>query len=308
MEYKHIPVLLKEAIEGLNLQPNFIVVDCTLGGASHSLEILNKTSPNGKLIGIDLDPEAIKNAKVKLKEHRDRVTLVNENYIELKKIIYDQGLSTINAVLLDLGVSSFQLDQRKSGFSFKTRELLDMRMGEYGTPAYEILNKYSEQELKRIFKEYGEERHSGLIAKQIVSVRKKQPIKYTNELVEIILKFYKKGNFKIHPATKIFQALRIEANQELESLKQVLPQALKLLESGGRIAVISFHSLEDKIVKEFFKEKSKNCICPKEIPVCQCNHKAEVRIITKKPIVPTEDEIDKNIRARSAKLRIAEKL
>lgn len=309
MEFKHQPVLVKEVLEYLAPQPNENFVDCTLGGGGHASEILKLTEPDGKLVGIDLDPEAIKAAKEKLLNFGDRAILINDNYKNLKKIIYDAGFNQINGILLDLGLSSYELEDETRGFSFRGSEVLDMRFGATEKTAAYIINQYKEENLTRTFKEYGEERYAGQIAREIVTERKTQPISTTDQLVKIIEQVYKnKPKLKIHPATKVFQALRIEVNHELENLQEILPQAMELLSKGGRLAVISFHSLEDRIVKEFFKNEAKGCICPPKLPVCNCNHKPSLKILTKKIIIPSSGEIKNNPRSRSAKLRAVVKL
>jgi len=310
MKFQHKPVLVSQVLEYVNPQPNENAIDCTLGGGGHALEILKKTSPNGKLLGIDLDTNAIKASKNKLKSYKDRTIFVNDNYKNIKQILYAAGINNIHIILLDLGLSSYQLQEGTRGFSFKGNTVLDMRFGQTELTAADILNNYKEEELVRIFKEYGQERFAKLIAKEIVKQRKEQKIFKTSQLIEVIEKVYKNKPKprKIHIATKVFQALRIEVNDELNNLKTALPDALNILEKGGRLAVISFHSLEDKIVKQFFKQESKDCLCPPQIPVCQCKHKAQLKIITKKPIIPNNKEIKPNPRSRSAKLRVAVKI
>jgi 16S rRNA (cytosine1402-N4)-methyltransferase len=310
MEFKHESVLPKEVIEYLDPKPNDNFIDCTLGGGGHAREILKLISPNGKLLGIDLDPEAIKAAKMKLQEFGDRAILINDNYKNLNIIIQDQkGFNQINGVLLDLGLSSYELEDETRGFSFRGSSFLDMRFGATEKTAAYIINQYKEENLIRIFKEYGEERYAKQIAREIINQRKLQPIRTTEQLVKIIEQVYQnKPKLKIHPATKVFQALRIEVNHELENLQELLPQALNLLAKGGRLVVISFHSLEDRIVKEFFKNQAKGCICPPKLPICTCNHEPSLKILTKKIIIPSLGEVKKNPRSRSAKLRAAIKL
>ncbi|MBD3359527.1 MAG: 16S rRNA (cytosine(1402)-N(4))-methyltransferase RsmH [Candidatus Buchananbacteria bacterium] len=310
MKFEHKPVLLDEVVEYLKPQPNQNFIDCTVGGGGHAKAILQKTGPNGKLLGIDLDIQAIEAAKQNLQEFKDRIILINDNYQNLKQILYDTGFNKINGILLDLGLSSYQIQAKTRGFSFKGDSFLDMRFGETEQTAADIINKYKEADLIRIFKEYGEERYAKQIAQEIVDLRKKQPITKTNQLVDIIEKVYKNKPKpkKIHVATKVFQALRIEVNNELANLKKILPQALEALFKNGRLVVISFHSLEDKIVKEFFKKESKDCLCPPQIPVCVCEHKAQLKILTKKVVKPSQTEIMKNPRSRSAKLRAVVKI
>jgi 16S rRNA (cytosine1402-N4)-methyltransferase len=310
MKFEHAPVLLKEVLEYLDPKANENFIDCTLGGGGHAKEILEKTSPNGKLLGIDLDPEAISASQNKLQAFKSRIKLVNDNFKNLKQIIYVAGFNKINGILLDLGLSSYELQDRARGFSFKGSAFLDMRFGSTGKTAADILNKYKEEDLIRIFREYGEERYAKQIAQEIVKERKHNQISKTDQLVSIIQKVYqnKPKPKKIHPATKVFQALRIEVNDELNNLKSTLPQALAALGKGGRLVVISFHSLEDRIVKEFFKREAKECLCPPQLPVCICGHKAQLKILTKKVIIPSLAEIKSNPRSRSAKLRAAQKI
>ncbi|MCX6740528.1 MAG: 16S rRNA (cytosine(1402)-N(4))-methyltransferase RsmH [Candidatus Parcubacteria bacterium] len=309
MEFKHKSVLAKEVIQYLAPQPNENFVDCTLGGGGHAEAILNLTGPSGKLLGIDLDPEAIKAAQSKLQSYGDRAVFINDNFKNLKRIIYDAGFNKINGILLDLGISSFELEDKTRGFSFRGSSFLDMRFGATEKTAAYIINQYKEENLTRIFKDYGEERYAKLIARAIINERKIQPISTTEQLVKIIEKVYQhKPKLKIHPATKVFQALRIEVNHELENLQEILPQALELLVKGGRIVVISFHSLEDRIVKDFFRQEAKDCICPPKVPVCTCNHQPKIKILTKKIIIPSNNEITENFRSRSAKLRAAVKI
>ena len=310
MKFQHEPVLVKEVLEYLAPSSNENFVDCTLGGGGHAKEILKMTSPNGKLLGIDLDKEAIKASGEELKEFQGRFFLVNDNFKNLKQIIYVAEFNNINGILLDLGLSSYELQDAARGFSFKGSAWLDMRFGEEGKTAVDIVNNYKEEELTKIFKEYGEERFAGLIAREIVKERKINKITKTDQLVGIIERVYKNKPKpkKIHVATKVFQALRIEVNDELNNLKKVLPQALEILTVGGRLAVISFHSLEDRIVKEFFKREAKECICPPKLPICICGHKAQLKILTKKVIIPSWAEIKSNPRSRSAKLRVAQKI
>jgi len=308
----HTPVLLNEILEYLNPQPNQNFIDCTLGFGGHATSILKKTSPNGKLIGIEWDTETINISKEKLKILNERIIFINKNFANLKQITKNLNYP-IHGILLDLGISSYQLDQSKNGFSFQRENPLDMRFNKLDTivTAEKIINNYSEKELADIFWKFGEEKYSRRIARIIIEERKKQKITTTKQLADLIYKISKpkKKQFKtIHPATKVFQALRIAVNNELENLKQVLPQAVQILEPEGRLCVISFHSLEDRIVKQFLKQESMDCICPSEFPQCICNHKATLKIITKKIIVPSFEETKNNSRSRSAKMRVAEKL
>jgi len=311
MSFFHQPVLLKEVLEYLKPLPNQNFIDCTIGGGGHAREIIKKISPNGKLLGFDRDPAAIIAAKDNLSGFLDKLILIQDSYKNIDKIIYGQRLFLrFSGILLDLGISSYQVsafDQR--GFSFQKDAPLDMRFGpDSELTAEKIINQYSERELAEIFKKYGEEEKANLIAKSIIIFRKKKPIKTTFELIKIIEEVKRQRPLSIHPATKVFQALRMSVNRELETLTEALPELIKILLPGGRLAVISFHSLEDRIVKKFFQNESKNCLCPKEIPVCVCHHQKTVRLINKKAIVPTLEEIRNNPRCRSAKMRVAEKL
>jgi 16S rRNA (cytosine1402-N4)-methyltransferase len=309
MSLQHEPVLLNEVIEYLNPRSGENFIDCTLGGGGHAKAILEKTTPSGKLVAIDLDTKALEIAKANLKEYSSRIIFVNDNFKHIENIAASFEINKFDGILLDLGLSSIELADESRGFSFQKNAFLDMRFGSGGKTASDILNGYKEADLARIFKEYGEERFSRQIAKEIVNYRGKEKISKTNQLVEIIESVYKnKPRPKINVATKVFQALRIEVNEELNNLKQVLPVALKLLETGGRIAVISFHSLEDRIVKDFFKQEAKDCLCPPNVPVCVCNHKTSIKILTKKVIIASEQEIKNNPRSRSAKLRVALKI
>jgi 16S rRNA (cytosine1402-N4)-methyltransferase len=310
MKFAHQPVLLKEVIEYLEPQPNQNFIDCTLGGGGHARGILQKTAPLGKLLGIDLDPQAISASRENLREFQNRIILVNDNYKNLKQIIYGAGFNSVNGLLLDLGLSSFELQDLQRGFSFQKSAFLDMRFGQTTKTAADILANYTEEKLSQIFKEYGEERYAKQIAAEIVKQRKVKPITTTDQLVELIAKVYahKPKPKNIHFATKIFQALRIEVNDELNNLREILPQALEVLAIKGRLAVISFHSLEDRIVKQYFKQEAKDCLCSAYVPVCQCHHQAKLKILTKKVITPTAEEVKNNPRARSAKLRVAIKI
>ncbi len=318
MSYFHIPVLLDEAIEIINPKKNENLVDGTLGGGGHSKIILEKTSPNGKLLGMDLDTEALKAAKYNLREFEKRIILKRENFTDFSKVVEKYDFHPVNIVILDLGISSYQLDEDTLGISFLKNRPLDMRIGgklsgyDDRVTAAEILNNWREEKIKQVIKEYGEERYAKAIAKNIVAARKIKKIELTRQLVEIIEKsvpaIYKSRRQRIHFATRTFQALRIAVNKELDNLKNALPKILKELSPGGRMAVISFHSLEDRIVKQFFVREAKDCICDSEVPVCVCHHKARLKILTKKPITPSEEEIERNPRARSGKLRVAIKL
>lgn len=318
-EYKHVSVLLEESIDGLNLSQNKNIVDCTLGGAGHSTEILKKISPKGILIGFDLDPASIKNAKEKLKEYKKRVILINENFQNIKTEIdkLDKKIK-INGILLDLGLSSYELSDETRGFSFQGEQPLNMSFsGKKEGDAEYIVNNYSINDLSKIIREYGEEKDAYYIAKEIVNYRKDKEIKTNKDLVYLICKAKRclgylenkdRWRYKTHPATQTFQALRIEVNEELDSLKKVLEYGIMVMEKGARMSVITFHSLEDRIVKNFFKRESIDCLCDSEIPMCICGHKKSIKIINKKPIIPSEKEIKNNARSRTAKLRVVEKI
>lgn len=310
-EYKHVSVLLNESIDGLNVKDGGIYFDGTLGGGGHSYEILKKSAPHGKLVATDLDDYAIKRATERLKEFDGRFTIVKDNFKNFAEIKRNLKIDGFDGILLDLGVSSFQLDDRSRGFSYMAdNELLDMRMDKSNPlSALTIVNEYGERELKRILTEYGEERFADRIAFNIVKAREVKPISTAGELNAVIeksipQKFKKDG----HPSKRTFQALRIEVNGELDGLGEAITDMVRGLKKGGRIAVITFHSLEDRIVKKVFKELETDCVCDKSLPVCVCGKKKEIEIITKKPVVASEKEQAENGRAKSAKLRIAEKI
>lgn len=310
MEFKHVSVLLNECIEALNIKENGVYVDCTLGGAGHSSEILKKLSDEGRLIGIDQDTDALKAAKEKLKAF-ENVTYVHNNFTNIEEILNDLNIDGVDGVLMDLGVSSYQLDTGERGFSYMQDAPLDMRMNrESDLSAYDIVNSYEETDIYKIIRDYGEEKFASRIAKFIVDRRKLKPINTTLELVDIIkaaipAKARREGP---HPAKRTFQAIRIAVNKELEILNKAVEGAVNKLNKDGRIAVITFHSLEDRIIKNKFKELEEPCTCPKEFPVCVCGKLPRVKIITKKPIDPSAEELEVNPRSRSAKLRIAQKI
>lgn len=310
MEFKHISVLLEECIEGLDIKPDGIYVDGTLGGAGHSKEIVKKLD-KGFLIGIDQDTNAIAKATEVLEPYKENVKIVHDNFRNLKNVLWFLDVPKIDGVLLDLGVSSHQLDEGERGFSYHQNAKLDMRMNrECKKSAWDIVNTYSMEDLHRIIKDYGEEKWAKRIAEFIVNEREEKAIDTTFDLVEIIKKAVPK-KFRQdgpHPAKRTFQAIRIEVNGELEIIKQTIIDAVERLNPGGRLCIITFHSLEDRIVKETFKYLNKECICPQEYPVCICDKKREVKIITRKPIVASKEELEVNLRSRSAKLRIAEKI
>lgn len=310
MEFKHISVLFEESIESLKIKNDGIYVDGTLGGGGHSYGILSQNS-SCSLIGIDQDKEAIAAASERLKEFFDRATIVNRNFSEIKNILSELEIEKIDGAVLDLGVSSYQLDNAARGFSYMNNAALDMRMNTSSTKtAYDVVNLYSSEELTRIFYEYGEENWSKRIAEFICDRRAEKPIETTYELVDTIkAAIPKKARMEGgHPAKRVFQAIRIEVNNELGILEQTIKDFVESLNKGGRLAVITFHSLEDRIVKKTFQELAKGCTCPKEFPVCMCGKKPEIKIISRKPILPSKKEIEENSRSKSAKLRIAEKL
>lgn len=310
LNFKHVPVMLNEALDGLNIKEDGIYIDGTLGGAGHSTEIVKRLS-TGKLIGIDQDENAIKKSKEVLADYRDRTIIVKDNFKNIKNVLNTLGIKKVDGILLDLGVSSHQLDEEERGFSYNKDAPLDMRMDRSNTfSAWDVVNKYSEKELEKVIWDFGEEKWAKRIAKFIVEERREAPIDTTFELVSAIKKAIPK-KVRIqggHPARKTFQAIRIEVNQELDILKNSILNANEVLDKSGRLCIITFHSLEDRIVKDTFKYLNKNCICPPEFPVCTCNKKRELKILTRKPIVPSEEEIETNPRSRSAKLRIGAKV
>ena len=302
MEFIHKSVLFDESVKALNINSNSVIVDGTAGGGGHSREISNNA---GRLIAIDQDPDAIKVLHERLGD-RENVTIVNDNFSNLKSILSSLNINEIDGLLLDLGVSSFQLDTAERGFSFHKDAPLDMRMSKSGLSAKDVVNTYSEQELANIIYKYGEEKFSRKIASNIVKARQDKPIETTFELVDIIKSSLpQKAMRDSHPARKTFQAIRIEVNAELDALEKTLDDAFECLRSGGRIAIITFHSLEDRMVKEKFNEWSKGCTCPKEFPVCVCGNKPKGKAL--KSIAPSEKELEINPRARSSRLRIFEK-
>ncbi|MBO8433989.1 MAG: 16S rRNA (cytosine(1402)-N(4))-methyltransferase RsmH [Tyzzerella sp.] len=309
MEFHHISVLLNECIDSLNIKPDGIYVDGTLGGAGHSYEICKRLT-TGRLIGIDQDMNAINAATKRLEEFKDKVTLVHSNFSNVKEVFKNLGIEKADGFLLDIGVSSHQLDEAERGFSYMQDAPLDMRMDtSRSLSAYEVVNEYSEKELNDIIFEYGEERWAKRIAEFIVAERKLKPIETTFELVDIIKKAVPKGARKDgpHPAKRTFQAIRIEVNGELDVLKTAINDMVDLLNTGGRLSIITFHSLEDRIVKNEFRKQADPCTCPREFPVCMCNKVSKGKVITRKPILPSEEELLENHRARSAKLRVFER-
>ncbi|MHC1720974.1 MAG: 16S rRNA (cytosine(1402)-N(4))-methyltransferase RsmH [Clostridiaceae bacterium] len=309
MEFKHVSVLLNECIEALDIKEGGIYVDCTMGGGGHSKEILGKLKKTGRLIGIDQDTNALEASRERLKEYSN-VSFIHDNFYNIDNILEAMKIDKVDGILMDLGVSSHQLDEAERGFSYMKDAPLDMRMDrEKSLSAYEVVNTYSEEELYRIIKEYGEERFAKKIARIIVERRAVKPLETTFGLVDVIkaaipAKFRREG----HPGKKTFQAIRIEVNQELQILDKAIKDSIGRLNHGGRIAIITFHSLEDRLVKNIFREQENPCTCPKDFPMCVCGKKPTIKIITKKPIIPGEKEMDENSRSKSAKLRVAEKL
>ena len=311
MEFNHTSVLLKETIEGLKIKPDGIYVDGTLGGGGHSFEIAKRLNDNGRLIGIDQDEAAILAAGERLKDFGDKVIIVRSNYRNALSVLHDLGIEKIDGMMLDLGVSSYQLDTQERGFSYRYDAPLDMRMDLRQTlTAKDIVNGYSETELFHIIRDYGEDRFAKNIAKHIVMARAKKTIETTGELNEIIraaipAKMRAEGG---HPSKRTYQAIRIECNKELEVLKESLEELIGILNPGGRLCIITFHSLEDRIVKTAFKKAENPCTCPPSFPVCVCGKKSQGKVITGKPVLPCEEEMESNPRSKSAKLRIFEKI
>jgi len=311
MEFNHETVLLSETIENLNINPKGIYVDGTLGGGGHSELICSRLSEEGMLIGIDQDMDAIEYAKKRLEKYSNRFMFANNNFSNIKKILEELGIEKINGIVLDLGVSSYQLDNKERGFSYMQDAELDMRMDrKRSLTAKDVVNTYPEKELQKIIKVYGEEKWASRIAKFIVQEREESEISTTGELVNIIKKAIPAGARRSgpHPAKRTFQAIRIEVNNELNILEKTVKDVSEVLEPGGRICIITFHSLEDRIIKNVYKELGTGCICPPELPICKCDKEPILKIITRKPIYPSDNETNNNPRARSAKLRVAEKI
>ena len=310
MEFKHTSVLLQETIENLKIKPEGIYVDGTLGGGGHASEIAERLKGAGRLIGIDQDADAMEAAGKRLEPYSGHVTLIRDNYCHMKEVLRQIGVESVDGIVLDLGVSSFQLDNVERGFAYKYDTPLDMRMDtRQRLSAKEIINDYSEAELYRIIRDYGEEQFAKNIAKHIAAARKDKPVETTGQLCEIIKAAIpaKKRAVGGHPAKRTFQAIRIECNRELEVLKDSLDDLIGLLKPGGRICIITFHSLEDRIVKSAFRKNENPCTCPPDFPVCVCGQVSQGRVITKKPILPSEGEMEANKRAKSAKLRVFSK-
>lgn len=310
MEFEHKSVLLDETINGLNIKPDGIYVDGTLGGGGHAYEVCTRLGTKGSIIGIDQDAAAIEAADARLKDFGEKVTIVRSNYCDMKSKLHELGIDKVDGIVLDLGVSSYQLDTAERGFSYREDAPLDMRMDtRQKMTARDIVNDYEEMELYRVIRDYGEDKFAKNIAKHIVAARKVKPIETTGELTEIIrasipMKYQKKSG---HPAKRTFQAIRIELNRELEVLKDSLDDMIDLLNPGGRLCIITFHSLEDRIVKSAFRKNENPCTCPSDFPVCVCGKVSKGSILTRKPILPSEEEMEENSRAKSAKLRIFER-
>ncbi|WP_394522483.1 16S rRNA (cytosine(1402)-N(4))-methyltransferase RsmH [Lacrimispora sp. JR3] len=312
MMFEHKSVLLYETIDSLNVKPDGIYVDGTLGGGGHALEVCKRLGEYGRLIGIDQDADAIQAATERLKDYKDQVTVVRSNYVNIQTVLKNLGIEKVDGIYLDLGVSSYQLDMPERGFTYREDQApLDMRMDQRNEQtAADIINNYSEFDLYRIIRDYGEDKFAKNIAKHIVKARESKPIETTGELTEII-----KGAIPAkvravggHPSKKTFQAIRIELNKELEVLSQSLDAMIDLLNPGGRLSVITFHSLEDRIVKTRFKTNENPCICPPDFPICVCGRESKGKVITRKPVIPTEEEIEDNKRSKSSKLRVFERV
>jgi len=298
----HTPVLLNEVLDGLRVKAGGRYIDCTLGSGGHAVAILERSEPDGRLLGIDLDPMAVQVSRQRLGAYGDRVRLVHKTFAQLKAVASAEGFIPANGVLLDLGMSSLQLERGERGFSFQKEGPLDMRMDpEEGTTADQLVNQLDEKELAEIISNYGEEAKARAVARAIVRNR---PLKTTRELAEVVARTVGRRG-RIHPATRTFQALRIAVNNELDALSSVLPQTTEVLATGGVLAVITFHSLEDRLVKRYMANESRDCICPPELPVCVCAHERTLKTLTRKPVRPSVEEISRNPRSRSAKLRVA---
>lgn len=310
MEFNHKSVLLYETVDGLNVKPDGIYVDGTLGGGGHTYEICRRLGDKGSMIGIDQDEAAIEAASARLKDFGKKVTIVRSNYCDMKSQLHKLGIDKVDGIMLDLGVSSYQLDTAERGFSYREDAPLDMRMDRrQEMTAKDIVNDYSEMELFRVIRDYGEDKFAKNIAKHIVAAREKAPIETTGQLTEIIrqsipMKYQKKSG---HPAKRTFQAIRIELNRELDVLRDSLDEMIDMLNPGGRLCIITFHSLEDRIVKSAFRKNENPCVCPSHFPVCVCGNVSKGSVVTRKPILPSEEELEYNSRSKSAKLRIFER-
>ncbi len=311
MEFKHISVLLDETVDSLNIKPNGIYVDGTLGGGGHSLEICKRLGDGGRLIGIDQDMDAIRAATERLSDYSDKVTIVHSNYQDIDSVLKGLAIGGVDGIILDLGVSSYQLDNVDRGFTYREDTPLDMRMDQSNSmTAKDIVNDYSEEELFHVIRDYGEDGFAKNIAKHIVRARQEKPIETTGELNEIIKAAIpaKMRQGTGHPSKKTFQAIRIELNKELEVLENSLDKMIELLNPGGRLSIITFHSLEDRIVKNIFRKNMNPCTCPPGFPVCVCGKAPTGKVITRKPIIPSSEELEDNKRAKSSKLRVFEKV
>lgn len=310
MAFKHKSVLLEETVDGLAIKPNGIYVDGTLGGGGHAFEVCSRLNEQGRFIGIDQDAAAIEAASERLRDFGEKVTIIRSNYCEMKSRLHEIGVDKVDGIVIDLGVSSYQLDTAERGFSYRVDAPLDMRMDQrQQLTAREIVNTYSEADLFRVIRDYGEDKFAKNIAKHIVIERQKAPIETTGQLNEIIrhaipMKFQKTAG---HPSKRTFQAIRIELNRELDVLRESLDDMIEMLNPGGRICIITFHSLEDRIVKSAFRKNENPCICPSHFPVCVCGNVSKGKVITRKPILPSEEELEYNSRSKSAKLRIFER-
>ena len=310
MAFKHKSVLLEETVDGLAIKPDGIYVDGTLGGGGHAFEVCSRLNEQGRFIGIDQDAAAIEAASERLRDFGEKVTIIRSNYCEMKSRLHEIGVDKVDGIVIDLGVSSYQLDTAERGFSYRVDAPLDMRMDQrQQLTAREIVNTYSEADLFRVIRDYGEDKFAKNIAKHIVIERQKTPIETTGQLNEIIrhaipMKFQKTAG---HPSKRTFQAIRIELNRELDVLRESLDDMIEMLNPGGRICVITFHSLEDRIVKSAFRKNENPCTCPSHFPVCVCGNVSKGKVITRKPILPSEEELEYNSRSKSAKLRIFER-
>ena len=310
MAFKHKSVLLEETVDGLAIKPDGIYVDGTLGGGGHAFEVCSRLNKQGRFIGIDQDAAAIEAASERLRDFGEKVTIIRSNYCEMKSRLHEIGVDKVDGIVIDLGVSSYQLDTAERGFSYRVDAPLDMRMDQrQQLTAREIVNTYSEADLFRVIRDYGEDKFAKNIAKHIVIERQKAPIETTGQLNEIIrhaipMKFQKTAG---HPSKRTFQAIRIELNRELDVLRESLDDMIEMLNPGGRICIITFHSLEDRIVKSAFRKNENPCICPSHFPVCVCGNVSKGKVITRKPILPSEEELEYNSRSKSAKLRIFER-